>query len=179
VRGPSPAGRAELRPRCADPHDRGPARRAPRWDAARDRVGRGPGGGARRAATAGPDRRPVHAAGGRRPAGSAAAAVAGRRGAMEHDHTLALRLALTQSQWWQLRGRLTSQAPLLAAAAEHAEAGSDEWCAARVFLGQVASQFAEPDAALEHYTAVRDALENTERLGEPVGLVLMSICLTG
>ena len=99
--------------------------------------------------------------------------------AMEHDHALALRLALTQSQWWQLRGRLTSQAPLLAAAAEHAEAGSDEWCAARMFLGQVASQFAEPDAALEHYTAVRDALENTERLGEPLGLVLMSICLTG
>jgi hypothetical protein len=98
---------------------------------------------------------------------------------MEHDHALALRLALTQSQWWQLRGRLTSQAPLLAATAEHAEAGSDEWCAARMFLGQVASQFAEPDAALEHYTAVRDALENTERLGEPVGLVLMSICLTG
>jgi predicted ATPase/DNA-binding CsgD family transcriptional regulator len=99
--------------------------------------------------------------------------------AMEHDHALALRLALTQSQWWQLRGRLTSQAPLLAAAAEHAGAGSDEWCAARMFLGQVASQFAEPDAALEHYTAVRDALENTQRLGEPVGLVLMSICLTG
>jgi DNA-binding CsgD family transcriptional regulator/tetratricopeptide (TPR) repeat protein len=98
---------------------------------------------------------------------------------MEHDHALALRLALTQSQWWQLRGRLTSQAPLLAATAEHAEAGSDEWCAARMFLGQVASQFAEPDAALEHYTAVRDALENTERLGEPVGLVLKSICLTG
>ena len=81
--------------------------------------------------------------------------------AMEHDHALALRLALTQSQWWQLRGRLTSQAPLLAAAAEHADAGSDEWCAARMFLGQVASQFAEPDAALEHYTTVRDALENT------------------
>jgi DNA-binding CsgD family transcriptional regulator/tetratricopeptide (TPR) repeat protein len=99
--------------------------------------------------------------------------------AMEHDHALALRLALTQSQWWQLRGRLTSQAPLLAAAAEHADAGSDQWCAVRMFLGQVASQFAEPDAALEHYTAVRDALEHTERLGEPVGLVLMSICLTG
>jgi hypothetical protein len=40
-----------------------------------------------------------------------------------------------------------------------------------------ASQFAEPDAALEHYTAVRDALENTQRLGEPVAQVLMSICL--
>src|SRR4029078_13386977 len=99
--------------------------------------------------------------------------------AVEHDHALALRLALAQSQRWQLRGRLTSQAPLLAAAAEHSEAGSDEGCAARMFLGYVASQFAAPGSALEHYTAVRDALEHTERLGEPVGLVLMSICLTG
>src|SRR6185503_18950887 len=78
--------------------------------------------------------------------------------AMEHDHALALRLALAQSQWWQLRGRLTSQAPLLAAAA---------------------SMLAEPDAALEHYTAVRDALDNPQRLAEPVGRLLMTICLAG
>ena len=99
--------------------------------------------------------------------------------AMEHDHALALRLALTQSQWWQLRGRLTSQAPLLAATAEHAEAGSDEWCGARMLLGQAASMLAEPDAALEHYTAVRDALDNPQRLAEPVGRLLMTICLAG
>src|SRR6516225_2693881 len=74
--------------------------------------------------------------------------------AMEHDPALALRLALTQSQWWQLRGRLTSQAPLLAAAAEHADVGSNEWCTARMLLGQAASQLAEPDVAVEHYTTV-------------------------
>jgi DNA-binding CsgD family transcriptional regulator/tetratricopeptide (TPR) repeat protein len=99
--------------------------------------------------------------------------------AMEHDPALALRLALTQSQWWLLRGRLTSQAPLLAAAAEHADVGSNEWCTARMLLGQAASQLAEPDAALEHYTTVRDALESTHRLTDPVGLLLMTLCLAG
>ncbi|HEY7142934.1 MAG TPA: LuxR C-terminal-related transcriptional regulator, partial [Streptosporangiaceae bacterium] len=99
--------------------------------------------------------------------------------AMEHDPALALRLALAQSQWWQLRGRLTSQAPLLAAAAGHAEAGSPEWCGVRMLLGQAAAQLAEPDVALEHYTAVRDALENTHRPEDPVGLLLMAICLAG
>ena len=99
--------------------------------------------------------------------------------AMEHDHALALRLALAQSQWWQLRGRLTSQAPLLTAAAEHAEAGSYEWCGVRMLLGQAASQLAEPDAALDHYTAVRDALDNPQRLAEPVGRLLKTICLAG
>ena len=52
-------------PRHHDRADRGPARRAPRWDAARDRAGRGPGRRIGRAATAGPDGRPVRAAGGR------------------------------------------------------------------------------------------------------------------
>ena len=99
--------------------------------------------------------------------------------AFEHDPALALRLALTQSQWWQLRGRLTSQAPLLAAAAEHADVGSNEWCGARMLLGQAACQLAEPDAAVEHYTAVRDALERTHRLTDPVGLLLMTLCLAG
>jgi predicted ATPase/DNA-binding CsgD family transcriptional regulator len=99
--------------------------------------------------------------------------------AFEHDPALALRLALAQSQWWLLRGRLTSQAPLLAAAAEHAEAGSPDWCGARMLLGQAAAQLAEPDVALEHYTAVRDALENTQRLADPLGLLLMALCLAG
>jgi predicted ATPase/DNA-binding CsgD family transcriptional regulator len=99
--------------------------------------------------------------------------------ALEHDPALALRLALAQSQWWLLRGRLTSQAPLLAAAGEHAEAGSPGWCGARMLLGQAAVQLAEPDVALEHYTAVRDALENTQRLADPLDLLLMALCLAG
>ncbi|MGH3193791.1 MAG: ATP-binding protein, partial [Streptosporangiaceae bacterium] len=60
--------------------------------------------------------------------------------ALEHDPGTALRLALAQVSWWGLRGRLISRAPLLAAAVEHAEAGSDEWCAAWLTLAQAAIQ---------------------------------------
>jgi len=46
--------------------------------------------------------------------------------AMEHDPATALRLALSQAPMWSIRGRLISQAPLLAATAEHTAAGSDQ-----------------------------------------------------
>ena len=99
--------------------------------------------------------------------------------AMDHDPAMALRLALAQEQWWQIRGRLTSQAPLLAAVAEHADVGSDEWCAVRMCLGQAAGQLGDSAAALEHFTAVRDALEDTRRPASEAGPVLLSICLDG
>jgi non-specific serine/threonine protein kinase len=84
--------------------------------------------------------------------------------ALDHDPAAALRLALSLAQWWQLRGRLSSQAALLAAVAEYAQAGTDEWCVARLCLGQVASNAEDPTAMLEHFTAVRDALEDA---GDP------------
>src|SRR5262249_19351819 len=90
-----------------------------------------------------------------------------------------LRLALAQTQWWQIRGRLTSQAPLLAAAAELAAPGSDEWCAVRMCLGQAAGLLADSGAALEHYTAVRDALEDAQRPASLTRAVLLSMCLSG
>ena len=99
--------------------------------------------------------------------------------AMEHDPATAVRLALAQAQWWQLRGRLVSQAPLLAAAAELADAGSDEWCAAHLLLGQVAGQSEDPPAALEHFTAARDALEDTSHPDDAAGPWLLSMCLSG
>ena len=99
--------------------------------------------------------------------------------AMAHDTGTALRLALAQAPWWQLRGRLTSQVPLLVAAAEHAAAGSDAWCAARMCLGQAASQSADPAGALEHFTVVRDALEDSVRPVSLTGPVLLAICLGG
>ena len=99
--------------------------------------------------------------------------------AMEHDPDTALRLALAQSQWWQIRGRITGQAPLLAAVAEYADPGSDEWCAVRLCLGQAIGQFDDPAAALEHYTALCDALEDTRRAASPGGPMLLSICLDG
>ena len=83
VRRPRPPGGAILHPRSTDPQDRRRAGGAAGRDAARDRAGRGPGGRARRDAAAGPDRRPVRAAGGRRPAGRTTPAVPRRRGALE------------------------------------------------------------------------------------------------
>jgi predicted ATPase/DNA-binding CsgD family transcriptional regulator len=80
--------------------------------------------------------------------------------ALDHDPAVALRLALSLAPWWQLRGRLSSQAGLLAAAASCAQAGTDEWCVARLWLGQLASNAEDPPAMLEHVTAVRDALED-------------------
>ncbi len=98
--------------------------------------------------------------------------------AVERDPAMAMRLTLAQAPWWQLRGRLVGQAPLLAAAAEYAEPGSDEWCTARLLLGQVAGMGGDPPAMLEHFTAVRDALEDSHRPATPAGPVLMSMCLS-
>ena len=88
-----------------------------------------------------------------------------------------MRLTLALAPWWQLRGRLSAQAQLLAAAAEYAEPGSDEWCAARLFLGQVTGEAEDPPAMLEHFTAVRDALEDPRRPAGPAGPVLLPMCL--
>ena len=93
--------------------------------------------------------------------------------AMAHDLVTVLRLAFAQAPWWQLRGRLTSQAPLLATTAGQLQAGSDAWCVARMWLGQAASQSADPAAALEHFTAVRDALATSGQPG------LLASCLSG
>ncbi len=99
--------------------------------------------------------------------------------AMDHDPATALRLALALEPWWQIRGRLTSQAPLLAVAAEYAEPGSDEWCLAQLCLGHAAAQSGDSAAALEHFTAARDALEDAGRHASPWRPVIRSICLDG
>jgi predicted ATPase/DNA-binding CsgD family transcriptional regulator len=98
--------------------------------------------------------------------------------ASDHDPAAAMRLTLALAPWWRLRGRLSSQAPLLAAAAEYAEAGSDEWCTARLYLGQVVGEAEDPPAMLEHFTAVRDALDDPRRPGTPAAPVLLSVCLS-
>jgi predicted ATPase/DNA-binding CsgD family transcriptional regulator len=77
--------------------------------------------------------------------------------AVEHDPALAERLAVTLEPWWAQRGRTASEAPLLRAAAEHAEPGSDEWCAGQLRLGWFALFAADLGAALEHLTAGIDA----------------------
>ncbi|HTU05463.1 MAG TPA: LuxR C-terminal-related transcriptional regulator [Trebonia sp.] len=97
--------------------------------------------------------------------------------ALDHDPAAALRLTLTLAPWWQLRGRLPSQAPLLAAAAEHAEAGTDAWCKLRLLLGQVAGEAEDPPAMLAQYTAVRDALEDRRGPAAPWEQAMISTCL--
>ena len=77
--------------------------------------------------------------------------------AMVHDAAVALRLALALAPWWQLRGRLAGQYPLLRQAAECAGTASGTWCAAQVWLGWAAWSSADLAAALGHFTAVRDA----------------------
>jgi predicted ATPase/DNA-binding CsgD family transcriptional regulator len=80
--------------------------------------------------------------------------------AMEHDPDAALRLAVALGWWWFLRGRLTSHYPLLREAAGWAVIGGDGWCAAQFWLGYTAVYSADLAGALEHFTAIRDAVAN-------------------
>ena len=99
--------------------------------------------------------------------------------ALEHDPGTAVRLALALAPWWGIRGRLASQAPLLTAVAELADVGSYEWCAAHMFLAQVAGLAEDPPAALDHLTAARDALQDTSHSDDAAGPWLLSLCLGG
>ena len=99
--------------------------------------------------------------------------------ALEHDPGTAVRLALTIAPWWSVRGRLISRASLLTTVAELADAGSDEWCVAHMFLGQVAAQSEDPPAALDHFTAARDALQDAAHSDDAAGPWLLSLCLGG
>jgi predicted ATPase/DNA-binding CsgD family transcriptional regulator len=78
--------------------------------------------------------------------------------AVAHDPALALRLANALGWWWLLRGRLAGEYPLLCQAAGGAEAGSDRWCTAQLWLGWAALFSADLAGALSHFTAVRDAI---------------------
>jgi predicted ATPase/class 3 adenylate cyclase/DNA-binding CsgD family transcriptional regulator len=80
--------------------------------------------------------------------------------ALAQDPEAALRLALALGWWWFLRGRLTSQYPLLGQAAAGAEPGSEGWCAAQDWLGRASLFSADQPRALGHFTAARDALQD-------------------
>ena len=79
---------------------------------------------------------------------------------MRHDPATGLRLAISMAPWWNRQGRLTSEYPLLCQAGGHAVAGTREWCAAQFWLGEAAIASADMTAALGHFTAVRDAIED-------------------
>ena len=76
--------------------------------------------------------------------------------AMARDAALAARLAGALGSWWWLRGRLAGQYPLLREIAARAEAGSEGWCAAQLWLGWAAVSAAELAEALDYFTAVLD-----------------------
>ncbi len=77
--------------------------------------------------------------------------------AAAHDPALALQLAGALGWWWHLRGRQAGEYPLVCQAAGRAEAGSDGWCAAQIWLGWTAQYSADLAGALGHFTAVLDA----------------------
>jgi predicted ATPase/DNA-binding CsgD family transcriptional regulator len=99
--------------------------------------------------------------------------------ALEHDAPadgdadVAPRLAAALAWWWQIRGRLAGQVPLLRAAVDRAAAGSDVWCDGHTWLGQAAMDSADPAGALRHFTAVRDAV------GDGGPFPLLTRCLSG
>jgi predicted ATPase/DNA-binding CsgD family transcriptional regulator/transcriptional regulator with XRE-family HTH domain len=78
--------------------------------------------------------------------------------AVSQDPGVALRLADALGWWWFLRGRLPGQRPLLAKLTGYAAAGSDRWCTAQFWLGWAAEFSADMAGALEHFTALRDAV---------------------
>ncbi|HEY3957239.1 MAG TPA: LuxR C-terminal-related transcriptional regulator, partial [Streptosporangiaceae bacterium] len=93
--------------------------------------------------------------------------------AADHDPGTALRLAVTLAPWWRLRGRIADGQPWLRAAAGQAQRGTDDWSAARYWLGLMAMTVGNFTAALGHFTAVDDALHG----GEPSQA--LADCLAG
>jgi DNA-binding CsgD family transcriptional regulator len=93
--------------------------------------------------------------------------------ALGHDAAVAPRLAAALAWWWQIRGRLAGQVPLLRAAVDRAAAGSEAWCAGHTWLGQASMDSADPAGALSHFTAVRDAI------GDRGPFPLLAWCLSG
>jgi predicted ATPase/DNA-binding CsgD family transcriptional regulator len=93
--------------------------------------------------------------------------------ALGHDAAVAPRLAAALAWWWQVRGRLAAQVPLLRAAVDRAAAGGDAWCEGHTWLGQASRDSADPAGALGHFTAVRDAI------GDRGPFPLLTRCLSG
>jgi predicted ATPase/DNA-binding CsgD family transcriptional regulator len=92
---------------------------------------------------------------------------------VDRDAAVAARLAAALAWWWQIRGRLAGQVPLLRAAVDRAAAGGDAWCAGHIWLGQASLDSADPAGALRHFTAVRDAI------GDRGPFPLLARCLSG
>ena len=77
--------------------------------------------------------------------------------AVEHDLDVAARLVTALGDWWELRGRLAGQEPLLRELAGRAGPGSDGWCAAQHRLTWIAFD-ADLPQALQRCAAIIDVL---------------------
>src|SRR5262249_33205648 len=77
--------------------------------------------------------------------------------AMGHDPEMAAQLAGALGWWWFLRGRLPGQYRLLHKVTRHADPGSGQWCTAQFWLGWAAMFSSDLPAALDLFTALRDA----------------------
>ena len=70
---------------------------------------------------------------------------------------VALRMAVALGPWWMLRGRRFGQGyAWLRTATGRVAPGDPAWCAGQVLLGETTQDLRE---ALDHFTAVRDAIE--------------------
>jgi predicted ATPase/class 3 adenylate cyclase/DNA-binding CsgD family transcriptional regulator len=78
--------------------------------------------------------------------------------AVAHEPATAWRLVAALGWWWYSRGWLPVVYPLLRTIAGGAEPGSDGWCTAQFWLGYAADDSADNVGALDHFTALLDAL---------------------
>ena len=82
--------------------------------------------------------------------------------AVGHDLDTALRLAAALAWWWELRGRLPGQRPVLSELAARAEPGSDRWRAMQSWLGWTLMSTGDLARTLKHCTAVLDVIGDRE-----------------
>ncbi len=76
------------------------------------------------------------------------------RWALEHDLDAALRLAVAMAKWLLRRGRGPRAREMLLAAVGHAAPGSQEWCLAQFWLGDIGP----PEQSFAHETAAIEVL---------------------
>jgi predicted ATPase/DNA-binding CsgD family transcriptional regulator len=74
--------------------------------------------------------------------------------ALEHDPDISLRMALALAKWWLRRGRGEAGRAILLAVAGCAVHGSDGWCRAQFWLGDIGP----PAESLRHETAACEVL---------------------
>lgn len=78
---------------------------------------------------------------------------------LRHQPAVALRIAAALAKWWLFRGRATAGRELLRAVVAQAAPGSDAWCTAQFWLGDIADSASD---ALSHETAACEALEGRD-----------------